>query len=156
MLKRCPVCETEFKSNNLNQKYCSKVCRLERVRERDRIRKRKERQEAREIQTAEDEKQRRIKLEQRQKEHEKIQQKRAIELNEKVAAGDPLAKMSTAKLQSLEYWEAYQDYHVEYAERWNRESRRIVNDVSVHDPGFAEKVIMAIEELGHVKTDMMN
>lgn len=152
MLKRCPVCNTEFESNNLSQKYCSEECRLIRVRENDRIRKRKERAEEKAIREKEKQRIKQAKVEAQEKEDAKRTSERQAELSKKAAAGDPFARMNLAEPNSKEYWEAYKQYEIEYAASWGRESTRTVNDISVHDPCFGHKVVEAIKELGIIRT----
>lgn len=152
MLKHCPVCDTDFESNNLSQKYCSEECRLVRVRETDRIRKRKERAEEKAIREKEKQRIKQAKAEAQEKEDAKRTSERQAELEKKAAQGDALARMNLAEPNSKEYWEAYKDYEIEYAESWGRESTRTVNDISVHNPCFGSKVVKSIEELGVIHT----
>lgn len=154
MMKQCPVCEIEFKSDGLSQKYCSEECRLSRNREYDRIRKRKERAEKRAIREQEKQHVQQAKKEAREQAEQKNREAREQELMARVKAGDPLARMNTAKPFSVEYWEAYQEYEIGYAENWGKDSRRTVNNISVYEDDFAEKVIMTTKELGHVVTNM--
>ena len=69
MLKRCPVCDTEFESHKLSQKYCSEDCRLIRARETDKLRKQKERAAKKVI---------------REKEKQRIKQAKAEALNKHI------------------------------------------------------------------------
>lgn len=154
MMKQCPVCNNEFKRDKLSQKYCSEECRQERVREYDRQRKQKERAEERVIRDKERKRVLQAKKEAREKAELENNKARQAELMARVKAGDPLARMHIAKPQSIKYWEAYQEYEIEYAESGGKDSKRIVNGISVHEPDFAEKVILTIEELGHVKTEL--
>jgi hypothetical protein len=154
MVKRCPVCDTEFESHKLSQKYCSEDCRLVRVRENDRIRKRKERAEEKAIREKEKQRIKQAKAEAREKEDAKRTSEQQAELEKKAAQGDALARMRIAKPNSKEYWEAYKDYEIEYAESWGRESTRTVNDISVHEPNFGRKVVEAIKELGIIRTKL--
>lgn len=52
------------------------------------------------------------------------------------------------------YWEAYKDYAIEYAETCEKDSTRTVNDISVYDYDFAEKVIMSTKKLGRITTNV--
>lgn len=67
------------------------------------------------------------------------------ELIEKIKQGDPLARMKLAKPNSKEYWEAYQQYEIEYYNKWNTKSIRVINEISIFDDDFVAKVLESIE-----------
>lgn len=153
-MKQCPVCNNEFKRDKLSQKYCSEECRLSRNREYDRQRKRKERAEERAIRDKENKRKQQAKNEARKQAEKKLHADRKQELMARVNNDDPLARMQVAKPFSVEYWEAYQQYEIDFAESRNAESTRTVNDISVYEDQFAKKVIITTKELGHVVTSM--
>lgn len=163
----CSICHVEFTTTSRNAKYCSEECRQEgtyqqrkewesktNYKEKQREAMQQYRKEKTEIKNVINIEERNRKDKERKKETEKRINERQAELMDRVKAGDPLARMTVAKPQSIEYWEAYQDYAINYAESSGEDSRRIVNGISVHEPDFAEKVILTIEELGHVKTEL--
>ena len=152
MKKQCEMCKKEFETINPNKKYCGDECRKESIKEADKLRKRKARKKSRDIQNAEMEEKRRINRDLREQEYAKLKVQQDEELKERVEAGDPLARMNVAKMNSIEYWEAYKQYEIEYATSWERDSTRTVNDISVHDPCFGRKVVEAIKELGIIRT----
>lgn len=154
MKKQCPVCDATFTYSRSNQKYCSEECRIEQLKVNDKLRKRKERAEQRVIFDAEKARIIQEKKEAREKEAEQRINEQYSELMARVKANDPLARMQVTKPQSKEYWEAYKDYAIQYAENWDSKSDRIVNGISVYEDKFAVKVISSIEELGHIKTSM--
>lgn len=67
-------------------------------------------------------------------------------LKERAEKGDNLALMHLAKPNSYEYWEAYQNYELELATEYNSTRIRHVNDISIFDEHFVEKVMLSIEE----------
>lgn len=67
------------------------------------------------------------------------------ELIEKIKQGDPLARMKLAKPNSKEYWEAYQQYEIDYSSKWETKTIRLINEISVFEEDFAEKVVSSIE-----------
>lgn len=76
-------------------------------------------------------------------------EQRSDDLKKRAKNGDPLARMRLAKPNSLEYWKAYQQY-----ERggYNRSGRfvSLINDISILEEDFAEKVVNSIEQKGFV------
>ena len=151
MKKQCETCKKGFETINPSKKYCSDECRKVRIREADKLRKRKARKEARSTQNAEMEEKSRINREKREQEYAKRSLEQEEELKKRVEAGDPQARMRVAKMNSIEYWEAYKDYEIEYAESWkNGKSTSTINDISVYEPDFAEKVVQSIHESGRI------
>lgn len=73
-----------------------------------------------------------------------------IELEEKAKNGDPSARMRLAKPNSKEYWEAYQQYEIDYYYKWNTKSIRVVNEISIFDDDFVAKVLESIEVEGKI------
>lgn len=68
-----------------------------------------------------------------------------IELEEKAKNGDPSARMRLAKPNSKEYWEAYQESEIDYYNKWNTKSIRVINEISIFDDDFVAKVLESIE-----------
>lgn len=155
MLKRCPVCDTEFESDKLSKKYCSEECRLAKVREKDRLRKRKEREEERAIREKEKQRIQQAKNEAREQAEQKNREAREQDLKARVKAGDPLARMQVANPFSVEYWEAYKDYEIENSLKYDAKPIRYVNGISVHDDDFTEKVMLMIEQQGIIYSDLI-
>lgn len=79
-----------------------------------------------------------------QKHTERIKNEQ-IELEEKAKNGDPSARMRLAKPNSKEYWEAYQQYEIDYSNKWETKTIRLINEISVFEEDFAEKVVSSIE-----------
>lgn len=151
ILKHCPICDKEFK--NSNRKYCSDECSAESIRERDRIRKRKKREADQQARL-----EKAIKRREERKANSNIlevREHRHVTLKAKADKGDYMAIMALAKPFSYEYWEAYQQHEIQQAKQYKNEPVRLVNGISVYDDLFAEKVLITIEELGRVATDLV-
>lgn len=146
IIKKCPICNNEV--TNTRNKYCSVSCRNESVKERDRLRKREERKAEREIIKREASETHKKKLEQQRQEAEKRQEASRIKLKERAEQGDNLAIMHLAEPNSYEYWEAYRDYELEVRAEYTNPRIRYVNDISIFDDNFAEKVVASIKERG--------
>lgn len=83
------------------------------------------------------------------------QQNKLIELAERAKQGDPLARMKTAEPNSYEYWEAYRDYELEARAEYTNPRIRYVNDISIFDDDFVEKVLLSIAEQGVILTQLL-
>lgn len=153
IIKRCPVCNNEV--TNTRNKYCSVSCRNESVKERDRLRKREERKAEREIIRREASETHKKKLAQLQQEAEKRQEASRIKLKERAEQGDNLARMHLAKPNSYEYWQAYRDYELEVRAEYTNPRIRYVNDISIFDDNFAEKVVSSIKEQGVIFAQLL-
>lgn len=153
MIKECEICNTEFETVNPNQKYCSKDCRKERIRRYDRDRKRKARQEARKIKNAELEHKRKEKELEERKYQKELEQKQE-RLVAKAKRGDPWARMQLAKPFSAEYWEAYKEYAIRENRQLKTNYTRYVNGISIFDDEFTEKVMIMVEELGVIHSEL--
>ena len=153
IIKRCPVCNNEV--TNTRNKYCSVSCRNESVKERDRLRKKEERKAEREVIRREASEAHKKKLEQQRQEAKKRQEKSRIKLKERAEQGDNLALMHLAEPNSYEYWEAYRDYELEVMEEYKKPRVMHVNDISVLDDNFSEKVVSSIKEQGRVSTHLL-
>ena len=153
IIKKCPVCNNEV--TNTRNKYCSVSCRNESVKERDRLRKREERKAEREIIKREASETHKKKLAQQRQEAEKRQEKSRIKLKERAEQGDNLALMNLAEPNSYEYWQAYRDYELEQMEEYEKPRVMHVNDISVFDDNFSEKVVSSIKEQGRVSTHLL-
>lgn len=158
MLKQCPVCDSEFESDNLNQVYCTDECRLENLRKKDRIRKRKEREEERIIRDREKQRIQQAKIKAREEAERKQQEEKERELFElrtKANEGDPQARMKLAKPFSAEYWEAYKDYEIENSLNYENKPIRYINGISVYADNFTEMVMLTIEEQGRIFSELV-
>lgn len=153
IIKRCPVCNNEV--TNTKNKYCSVSCRNESVKERDRLRKREERKAEREVIRRETSETHKKKLEQQRQEVEKRQEESRIKLKERAEQGDNLALMHLAEPNSYEYWEAYRDYELEVRAEYTNPRIRYVNDISIFDDDFVEKVLLSIAEQGIIFTQLL-
>lgn len=153
IIKRCPVCNNEV--TNTRSKYCSVSCRNESVKERDRIRKREERNAEREVIRRKASETHKKKLAQQQQEAEKRNEERLNALKQRAEQGDSLALMHLAEPNSYEYWEAYQNYELEQMEEYEKPRVMHVNDISIFDDNFSEKVVSIIKEQGRVSTHLL-
>ena len=165
--KICPVCGILFRPKSPRDKYCSDKCRkagqkalrkawekktgyLEKQRQRmaayretTGLQKRKEQekaaQEAARIRNAED-----------------LQREKKLHSAQVRAAkhGDTSASLALAaeagRNCSLEYWDAWQEYELQWCAAAHKISLAEVNSISVHDPDFSFKVILSIEELNSI------
>jgi len=154
MLKHCEFCNKEFETIYPNKKYCGNECKRESDRVADKLRKRKARQEVKAIQNAELEEKERIRREKWLQDTEEAHNNRLTELKKQARAGDPFARMELNEPNSKKYWEAYKKGVIEYALSWDRASTATVNNISVNDPDFAQKVVQSIEELGIIHTKL--
>lgn len=64
---------------------------------------------------------------------------------QRAASGDPVARMLQAKVSGdwREYWTAFKEYEIQYAEKNGKKSTRSVNGISIHEPDFVELVLVA-------------
>jgi len=169
MVKRvlkCVICDKSFTTKSRNAKYCSKECRekgLYKQRkkwEKENNYKEKQRKYMRNYRKSKkyknnhseknEFKQKRRKI---KEENEKRAKEKETKLLKEIKEGDPLARMQKERPQSIEYWEAYKDYHIEYNEIWNLERQNLVNGVSIYEPDFADKVLLTIDSLGYISVD---
>src|SRR5699024_1297161 len=161
----CDICEKPFETDARNAKYCSDECRDEGARlkrekwaketnynERQRRRmaeQRKAEQEA--IRRVSTEKHRKKRKRQEQ-EADKRKEERLNALKQRAEQGDNLALMHLAEPNSYEYWEAFRDYELEIMAEYEKPIVRYVNDVSIFDDNFSEKVVSSIKEQGIIKS----
>ena len=63
----------------------------------------------------------------------------------RAASGDPVARMLQSKVSGdwREYWTAFKEYEIQYAEKNGKKSTRSVNGISIHDPDFVGLVLVA-------------
>lgn len=146
IIKKCPVCNNEV--TNTRNKYCSVSCRNESIKERDRLRKREERKAEREVIRREASETHKKKRKQQEQEAKKRKEERLNALKQRAEQGDNLALMHLAEPNSYEYWQAFRDYELEQMKEYKKPRARYVNDVSVLDDDFIEKVMFNIEEQG--------
>lgn len=157
--KICPVCGKKFIAEHGNTAYCSESCRIEgatiarkdweqrtgyKTIRRDRMRAYRagKAAEKKAIQEATDRKRK----EELAAEHEKRKKEQLKRLKDEAAAGDPQARMRLSNRLQAEYWEAFRDYELQYAEEAGTPSTRTVNGISVHDTHFVEEVLRTIQE----------
>ena len=63
--------------------------------------------------------------------------------------------MHLAEPNSYEYWQSYRDYELEQMEEHEKPRVMHVNDISVFDDNFSEKVVLSIAEQGRVSTHLL-
>lgn len=153
MIKVCEICNKEFETNYPNKKYCSTECSREAVREADRLRKHREREIIRKKQTAEEVERRRLKKIEIDKEAEKLQKEKEVDLEKRLKARDPKAIMEITNHFDLEYWEAYKESFMQ--DYYSKDYIRYVNDISVHDDDFSNKVLYSIKEKGSIYSKLV-
>ena len=168
MILNCAVCNQSYETIFPNKKYCSDICakrgRINKRKqweqdtnynEKQRIDKLVKRQQEKEVRTAEETERLRLKKEEiDHKNAERIKNEK-VELEEKAKNGDPVARMNLAKPNSKEYWEAYQESEIDYYNKWNTKSISVINEISVLDEDFAEKVVSSIKEKGYIRGHTM-
>lgn len=66
-----------------------------------------------------------------------------------------MARMTLAKRFSAEYWEAYKDYEIASASKYDNKPIRYVNGISVYDDYFTERVMYTIEEEGRILSELV-
>lgn len=148
MIKVCGICNKEFETNYPNKKYCSNKCSKEAIREADRLRKRREWDIKRKKQSAEERERIRLKREKIEKEAQERAKEQQVDLEKRLEERDPKAIMETTNHFDLEYWEAYkEDFMQDY---YNKDYIRYVNEISVYDDDFPNKVIDSIKERGSI------
>lgn len=159
----CTICNQSFESKHSNNKYCSDECRNQgrknrrknwetetNYKEKQRINKTVQRQKKKEVRTAEELERIRLKKAEIKQRTDKQRDQRNNELEIKAKNGDPEARMSLAKPNSKEYWEAYQESEIDYYNKWNTKSISVINEISVFDDDFVAKVLESIEVEGRI------
>lgn len=164
----CTVCNQSFEAKHSNNKYCSDECRNQgrknrrknwetetNYNEKQRINKMVQRQQKKELQTTEDLERIRLKNAEIKQRTDKRNEQRTNELKKKAKNGDPAARMRLAKPNSKEYWEAFRQYEIDQSKSFKNRTIRKVNDVSIFDEDFAEKVIKSIEVEGKIHSKLI-
>ena len=146
--KICPICGKSFTANQKTALYCSALCRKVgqdqarkawqertdyKAKQRERMRSRRQKQTAEARQALQ--------------ETRSTASSKLLEDLRASAATHTRPGNSTA-----EYWEAWRAYQIAYSEAQGYRSDSEANGVSVRDPGFVEKVLFTIEELGSITT----
>lgn len=149
MIKTCKLCSKEFETPYPNKVYCSKECYSESASRR----KRKEREITKKRQTKEAIEARRQKKAEIDKRAEERQKEEKEDLKKRLLEGDPKAIMKVNNNSSLEYWEAYKEEFMQ--DKYNKNYIRYVNDISVYDEEFPNKVIDSIKELGYISSRLV-
>lgn len=163
MILNCAVCNQSYETIFPNKKYCSDICakrgRINKRKqwekdtnynEKQRIDKLVKRQQEKEVRTAEETERLRLKKEEiDHKNAERIKNEK-VELEIKAKNGNPVARMNLAKPNSKEYWEAYQESEIDYYNKWNTKSIRVINEISVFDDDFVAKVLESIKVEGRI------
>ncbi|WP_143412042.1 hypothetical protein [Globicatella sulfidifaciens] len=90
-----------------------------------------------------------------QQEADKRNEERLNALKQRAEQGDNLALMYLAEPNSYEYWEAYRNYELDQMEEYEKPRVMHVNDISIFDDNFSEKVVSIIKEQGRVSTHLL-
>lgn len=146
MLKVCEICGEEFETIYPNKKYCTIICSAEAEREANRLRKRKVRGQVKEYYNTKE--QGKSKIELMQKEIAESLERQHIENEEQARQGNPKAIMKIHSMHDVEYWEAYKESFMQ--DYYSKDYIRYVNDISVYDDDFSNKVIDSIKERGSI------
>lgn len=169
-IKKCAHCGREFEAGKGNQKYCGIDCRIAAQKilradweektnylEKRRHANELKRQRITEEQYQERQKQRKKEQKKRLKQLQQTREREQQELKEQAAAGDPWAilhiiytDMLKASNTSIEYWQLYKQYQILYAEQFNCISNTIVNEISIFDDNFDQRVIETIQQTGKI------
>ena len=97
----------------------------------------------------------RKKRKQQEQEADKRKEERLNALKQRAEQGDNLALMHLAEPNSYEYWQAFRDYELEQMKEYKKPRVMHVNDISVFDDDFMEKVVLSIAEQGRVSTHLL-
>lgn len=160
-LKVCDYCGKEFEAPRGNYHYCSDGCRAKAktdirakwVIDSDYTRKQREARRVERSQKREERMQEKENKRRKQSEELKEASIRNRErLQERADSGDCLAIMLLCNNTSLEYWRAYQKYEMEIAKENKTRRDRLVNEISIREKDFAEKVVESIHKTGVIKT----
>lgn len=158
-VKICPICQKKFTAGKGNIKYCSEACR-----EAGKAAARKqweartqytEKQREAATKRREEDRQKQAKLtRERQRQHdlehrERLQRMRE-DLERRAEAGDyaALEQLARERGDMLQFWHWRKMREIEYAESNGRYSTFTVNEISVYDDDFEQKVLRSIEALG--------
>ena len=148
VIKVCEICNTEFETVYTNKKYCSEECSRKAIRETDRLRKLKKREATRENRTAEEVERRRLKKVETDIRTEEIARQKQEGLKKRLKERDPKAIMEITNHFDLEYWKAYKENFMQ--DYYSKDYTQYVNDISVYDDNFPNKVIYSIKEKGSI------
>lgn len=134
----CVVCGREFEKDRGHHKYCSDECREKGARI---IRKQWE------TDTDYTERQRIAAAKRREDRKPKAKPKKLREKRVAVVKDGIADRLLAARLKGdhREYWQVYQRYEIDTAERQGHFSRCKVNGISVYHPQFVELVLDSIE-----------
>lgn len=165
---KCQLCEKKFTTNSPNRKYCEECREIgarksrkewetkNNYKERQMLYARKRRSEARQERERLIDSCQKLEDEKRAAEHRSILKEKEDEFEKRVKDGDALANMTLCLRhgRSLEYWEYYKLYELQYAESKGIVSQRTVNGISINEPDFEDKVVNSIAMYGYVYTSM--
>ncbi|MBR6165549.1 MAG: hypothetical protein IKQ45_06465 [Clostridia bacterium] len=163
----CVICGEKFVPSTPNAKYCSPECaetgQNARRREWEQRtgyleKKRRQAQERRNAIKAAAQAEKDAAARQAAEERQRLGKER-IEvaqnaLIQSIERGEPLARMRVYPPNTLEYWEAYRDYDISYAESIGKRCYTTVNDIYVTDADFPNLMIISIRELGQIREDV--
>lgn len=93
--------------------------------------------------------------EQAEREARERQEAKRYDLKQRAEQGDNLALMRMAEPNSYEYWQAFRDYELEQMEEYENPRVMHVNDISVLDDNFSEKVVSSIKEQGIIFSQLL-
>ena len=144
--KICPICGSQFETNNDQTVYCSKECKREAKRARDREYMRNKRGQASEARRQAREEFDRARL----SEMEERSRKSKEDCERRCSEGDLRALLIREKMlhgnSTKRYWELFAQCELEWAEKAGTVSRMAVNGHSVYEDDFADAVLESIEE----------
>ncbi len=156
--KICPICGTEFTPKSNNSKYCSDNCRkVGRKVNRKNWELKTEYREKQKEKAAEYRKKRKAENQAPDQENKKgkTTKKTSTKAKEKKTESKPrstidllAAEIGRAGNIGIEYWRAFKNYEIEFAEEAGTISKTEVNGISVYNGDFENLVIESIKERG--------
>lgn len=149
-------------------KYCSDHCRgegarlkrekweeetdyNERQRKRMAAQRRNEREDSQRVTTSEHRKN----LKKQALEARQLQKEKRNKLEKLAEQGDSLAMMQISKPNSFEYWEAYRAYELKTMTDYTNSGVRFINEISVLDNDFTEKVMESIKQQRIIRSELV-
>lgn len=156
--KICPICGTEFTPKSNNSKYCSDNCRkIGRKVNRKKWELETDYREKQKEKAAEYRKKQKAENQAQDKKKKKEKAAKKTSLKAKNTADKPAstiellaAAIGRAGNTSIEYWRAFKDYEIEFAEEAGIISKTEVNGISVYNGDFENLVIESIKEHGAI------
>lgn len=155
MHKTCPICGTTFITDNPRARYCSTACREKGAKAARKdwerrtgytAKQREKMRQRRATTTAKREEIREAEREERRRSYDLAAADRRAKLQREAEQGNYFALMQIHHPCSVEYWNAWRAYALDYAATTGRPSPAQVNGISVYADNFAEEVLQSIKD----------